>query len=181
MLSPVIYNKEAFKFLVEDFDLYWNDLPWENRGAPRKEAFVSKNAPVEYTYGSGNFYRTYSSSAIPDFMNKLWDAVEEFAGCKFELCFCNGYTGERDHLGWHADDSDSVDDNRPIVVVSIGEEREIMFRDREKTFTERLLLENGSGLIMSAGMQDTHDHRIPKAGRVCMPRISFTFRGLANG
>ena len=55
-----------------------------------------------------------------------------------------------------------------------------IFRDRERTFTEKLKLENCSGLLMTAGMQDTHDHRIPKSGFKCGPRISFTFRGLAK-
>lgn len=180
MNAPVIYSKDRFSYLVDAFDVYWNDLPWENRGAPRKEAFLSKNAPVDYTYGSGTHFRTYTSKDIPEFMEAFWADAEAFAGCKFELCFCNGYENERNHLGWHADDSDSIDDSRPILVVSIGAEREIWFRDREQTFVDKLRLENGSGLLMGAGMQDTHDHRIPKADRKCGPRISFTFRGLAS-
>lgn len=181
MNAPIKYDKDAFSFLVDKFDLYWTDLPWEQRGdTPRKEAFVSRNAPVDYTYGVSAYARTYTSSAIPEFMLEFWEAAEKFANCKFELCFCNGYFDERDHLGWHADDSPSVDDGRPILVVSIGAEREIMFRDKERTFVDRLLLNNGSGLLMEAGMQDTHDHRIPKAGRKLGPRVSFTFRGLVE-
>lgn len=178
MNAPVIYNSKAFEILVEEFDLYWNELPWTDAGAPRKECFLAKS-PVDYTYGASPYARTYSSNPIPDFMFGFWAYAEMFARCEFELCFCNGYENERNHLGWHADDSDSVDDNRPILVVSIGAEREIWFRDRERTFVDKLRLENGSGLIMPAGMQDTHDHRIPKSDRKCGPRISFTFRGLA--
>lgn len=177
-IIPIIYKADAFTSLTEYFDKYWEGLPWENRGAPRMEAFVSKDAPVDYTYGNSTYARTYASSAIPEFMLGLWKEAEIFAGCEFELCFCNGYVDERNHLGWHADDSDSVDDDRPILVISIGAERDIMFRDRECNFVERLKLENGSGLIMKAGMQDTHDHRIPKVDRKTGPRISFTFRGL---
>lgn len=180
MNAPIKYDAKRFAYLNDEFDLYNTDLPWENRGAPRKEAFMSKNAPVDYTYGSSPYARTYSSEAIPEFMLNFWKDAEEFAGCEFELCFCNGYADEKDHLGWHSDDSDSVDDNRPILVVSIGAEREIWFRDKERTFVDKLKLESGSGMLMGAGMQDTHDHRIPKCDRKCGPRISFTFRGLAN-
>lgn len=180
MEAPIIYKKDAFKNELGDkFDTYWNDLPWEDRGVPRIEAFLSKNAPIDYTYGVSAYTRTYSSRAIPEFMLDFWKAAEEFSDCEFELCFCNGYADEKNHLGWHADDSDSVDDSRPILVVSIGAEREIWFRDRERTFVEKLKLENCSGLLMAAGMQDIHDHRIPKCDRKCGPRISFTFRGLA--
>lgn len=178
MNAPIKYVSDAFADLTKEFDTYWKGLPWENRDAPRIEAFVATK-PVAYTYGRGLGERTYTSSVIPEFMLGFWKEAEAFSGCAFELCFCNGYVDERNHLGWHADDSDSVDDNRPILVVSIGAEREIWFRDRERTFVEKLLLKNGSGLLMSAGMQDTHDHRIPKHFGKCGPRISFTFRGLA--
>ena len=177
--SPVKYDESAFAFLKSDFDKYWNDLPWENRGAPRLEAFLSKS-PVDYTYGKSEYARTYSSSPIPVFMRRFWEQAEAFSGCEFELCFCNGYPDEKHHLGWHADDSDSVDDNRPILVVSLGAEREIYFRDRARTYVDKVLLKNGSGLLMLAGMQDTHDHKIPKHSAKCGPRISFTFRGLAK-
>lgn len=181
MEAPIIYVKDAFKDnLANEFNTYWNELPWEDRGVPRIECFLSKNAPINYSYGVEAYARTYTSKNIPKFMLEFWKAAEEFSNCDFELCFCNGYADERNHLGWHADDSDSVDDGRPILVVSIGAERDIMFRDRERTFTERMKLENCSGLLMTAGMQDTHDHRVPKCDRKCGPRISFTFRGLAK-
>jgi alkylated DNA repair dioxygenase AlkB len=40
------------------------------------------------------------------------------------------------------------------------------------------MLSHGSLLIMPAGSQFTHRHKIPKAGRKVNPRISLTFRGL---
>lgn len=180
MKAPIKYEEAAFSELGSDemFDLYWNKMPWVERGAPRKECFVA-TLSTDYTYGKGEFARTYSSDPIPEFMLDLWKKAEEFSGCKFELCFLNGYSGPRDSLNWHADNSDSVDDNRPILVISIGAVREIWFRDNERTFVEKMKLANGSGLLMGAGMQDTHEHRIPKHGAICGPRISFTFRGLA--
>lgn len=41
-------------------------------------------------------------------------------------------------------------------------------------------LESGSLCVMDKGMQDTHQHRIPKASYDCGPRISLTFRGYVN-
>jgi alkylated DNA repair dioxygenase AlkB len=178
--SPIKYDADAFHMLPAEFDTYWNELPWEKRDTtPRREAFLSVD-PVAYTYGSGDYARTYHSNPIPEFMRGFWSYAQMFAGCEFELCFVNGYEDERNHLGWHADDSDSVDDTRPILVVSIGAEREIWFRDNERTFVDKLLLKSGSGLLMAPGMQDTHQHRIPKHHAKCGPRISFTFRGLAK-
>lgn len=181
MNAPIRYVERAFPELesAEAFDLYWTGLPWVDRGAPRRECFVATK-PVDYTYGASAYARTYSSDPIPEFMLRFWKAAEEFSGVEFELCFCNGYVDEKNHLGWHADDSDSVDDNRPILVVSIGAVRDIYFRDNERTFIEKLTLGNASGLLMGPGMQDTHQHKIPKHSAPCGPRISFTFRGLAE-
>lgn len=46
------------------------------------------------------------------------------------------------------------------------------------TEIEKLLLETGSLALMLPGMQHTHQHRIPKAGREVKTRVSLTFRGL---
>lgn len=45
---------------------------------------------------------------------------------------------------------------------------------------EKLLLEHGSAAVMAPGMQDTHEHRIPKASFQCGERISLTFRGYVD-
>jgi alkylated DNA repair dioxygenase AlkB len=185
MKSPVTYidlmenfssKREAFTY-GNDLD---NEVEWVRRDrTPRQEAFYSKlNAP--YTYGSGGFARTYYPSLdIPPLLASLWFVLERDYGTKYEACFLNKYEHAREHLGWHADDSDVIDDSRPIAVISFGAERELWFRPNSDTFAvEKLLLETGSLCIMHAGMQDTHQHRIPKHHAECGTRISLTFRGL---
>jgi alkylated DNA repair dioxygenase AlkB len=136
---------------------------------------------LPYTYGTGAGRRTYTPKSFHGLVAELTTQVEAFLGCRFELCFLNGYASEREHLGWHADDSEEIDDGRPIAVMSLGAEREIWVRKRgERGVCEhKLLLPHGSLFVMGAGMQDTHDHRIPKAGRACGFRISLTWRGAA--
>lgn len=161
-------------------DALWTSEDWEDRGAPRRECFYSALGKP-YTYGSGAGMRTYWPKTYKGLVADLTGKVERFVGCKFELCFMNGYAGPREHLGWHADDSDEIDDSRPIAVMSLGAEREIWLRERgsKGEAAEKILLPNGSLFLMKAGMQDTHDHRIPKAGRDCGFRISLTWRGAA--
>jgi len=63
--------------------------------------------------------------------------------------------------------------------VTVGGGRDIEFLDKESGRKVRIFLEPGSLFLMKAGMQDTHYHRIPKAGFVVTkPRISLTYRGL---
>lgn len=180
VLAPVSLFSSALAKSDADAlaDAAWNSFPWEDRGAPRREClFSSKGEP--YTYGSGAGTRTYWPKAAPEMMAALTEAAEKASGCKFELCFANGYAGPREHLGWHADDSDEIDDGRPIAVMSLGAEREIWVKPRGTgaDAIEKILLPSGSLFIMKAGMQDTHFHRIPKHGAECGFRVSLTWRG----
>lgn len=187
------------------FEYLSNNLPWKRRDTtPRMEVFFSTIGHT-YTYGSNGYERTYTPE--PDFdlvVRELIQPYSEASGIEFELCFLNRYLNQSDHLGWHADDSPEIDQTRPIAVISLGVEREIWFKRqychvchaREKQPTEisplcsvhqgpfvppieKLKLEHGSLLIMPPGYQDTHYHRIPKAGFACGERISLTYRGAA--
>jgi alkylated DNA repair dioxygenase AlkB len=160
------------------------EVEWVQRGnTPRREAFYCKY-PTDYFYGNAEYGRSYSANInIPSHLKAVWDVLEGYYGVKYEACFLNKYEHAREHLGWHADDSDSIDDNRPIAVISFGAERELWFRKNGTggvDAIEKLLLENGSMCLMLPGMQDTHQHRIPKHDRECGTRISLTFRGLVN-
>ncbi len=62
--------------------------------------------------------------------------------------------------------------------MSLGVEREIWFQPNPKNGTvQKLTLGHGSLCLMAPGMQDTWQHRIPKASFTCGERISLTYRG----
>lgn len=193
MNTPITYIENYFGIndvniraisgdVVSAFDLVKDEATWEQRDAPRKECFMSDRTD-SYTYGSGNGIRTYYPIAYPKpgIVYTIKSKLEKDYACKFEACFLNYYEGPRDHLGWHADDSDVIDPTRPIAVISLGSAREIWFREKGSKGAEAIekqLLASGSLLLMHAGMQQTHEHRIPKHGANCAARISLTFRGL---
>lgn len=200
MKAPVTYQPG---FLQPDeadrsFHRLWNELAWiRHAGAPRREYYVARDGQP-YTYGRGSGVRTYQAQMCHTFISAIWGLANSAAGVEFDVCFLNGYEDERDQLGWHADDSPEMDDARPIAIVSLGAEREIMFRPRPEALVatggvargevfavlgqplESLLLQHGSLCLMAPGMQDTHQHKIPKAGRKLGPRISLTFRGVVR-
>lgn len=162
------------------FAALWNDLAWvRHQDAPRRE-YWSNDFSADYTYGRGQGVRTYKAQPWHPIMLDLRDRLRTEHDVVYEGCFLNGYSNESDALGWHADDSVEMDDARPIGVVSLGAEREIWFRPKgaKGQPTDRLLLGHGSLLLMHAGMQDTHEHRIPHPGKPCGPRVSLTYRGL---
>ena len=157
------------------FEKLKNEIPWEQRDAPRKECFFSLYKDT-YTYGKGAGIRTYYPNEFTKSVNKIRELLEHYDCGELDLCFVNYYDGPRDHLGWHADDSPTINHEYPIAVVSFGAEREIWFRENGSSDVKKLLLNNGSLLLMKAGMQMTHQHRIPKHSALCGPRISLTFR-----
>jgi alkylated DNA repair dioxygenase AlkB len=188
MESPIIYTPGLFKHIT--FEQIDAALKWENYGAPRSESYyATKNIP--YTYGRGTGERTYHPHVFenesPSVLIEIWNSLNDY-----ELLFCNRYADQHQHLGWHADDSPAIDVTRPIAVVTFGAERDIWFKEQPNSPlgqatgvfpnpVEKLKLEHGSLLIMKAGMQQTHFHRIPKHDRPCGPRVSLTFRGLTPG
>lgn len=169
------------------FDVLWKDGPaglwWEKRSdAPRKECWMN-DFDRPYTYGRGAGVRTYEARPWHYLVLYLREKLKKAGYGYFEGCFANGYTGERDHLGWHADDDPGIDHSKPIVVVSFGAAREIQVREKSGRLpypgeTRSFMLEPGSIFVMPAGSQFTHQHRIPKVGHKVGPRLSLTFRGL---
>jgi len=178
MKAPVKYEAGFIADPAKLFEALWSGLEWERRGSTPRREFYCNDVPVPYTYGKGAGVRVYLPRPWPVAVLAVKAALEARVGVPMEVCFLNGYEDARDHLGWHADDSPEMDDSRPIGIVTVGAEREIWFRPNSDTLAvERLLLASGSLCLMGAGMQDTWQHRIPKAGFVCGPRISMTFRG----
>lgn len=95
-----------------------------------------------------------------------------------DVCFLNYYDNEKNHIGWHADDSPEMDNERPIVIISLGAEREFWTCPKNnKENVTKMILGNGSACVMLPHMQESFFHRIPKAGFKCGPRISLTYRG----
>lgn len=178
MTSPVRYYPALVQNPETAFAALLSELDWVHKDAqiPRKEYYVHADG-LPYAYGSGRFSREYQSQPDHPVIEEIRAALWRLLCVRFDVVFLNLYEHERHHLGWHADDSPEMSDDHPIVTVSLGAEREIWFRSNDDPQTvHKVMLESGSACVMLPGMQDTHQHRIPKHDRVCGPRISLTFR-----
>ena len=176
--APVTYVPGFLADPQMVFDRLWNELSFEKReDAPRME-FWTNIFGQNYSYGRGAGLRTYSSQPTHELIEAVKTALATVVGFSYEGCFLNGYRGERDALGWHADDDSGIDHSKPIAVVTVGCGRAIQFKPIVGGPSQEVFLEPGSLLLMHAGMQSTHYHRIPKVGKAVGPRISLTFRSL---
>ena len=188
--DPTTYVPDFISFGKDVlFDRLYHELDWDKReGAPRWEYWTNVyDRP--YTYGRGKGVRTYESReshvVIDAIRSKLWTDH----GVAYEGCFLNAYGTKRDWLGWHQDDDPGIDHSKPIAVVTLGQGRNIQYREVLIPPNEdpaiavygevkTRMLEPGSLFLMGAGMQQHYQHRIPKAAFEAKPRISLTFRAL---
>jgi alkylated DNA repair dioxygenase AlkB len=176
---PVSYTPGFISNPDAVFDALWAELNWERREFTPRREYWTNIFDRSYTYGRGVGQRTYGSQPTHPAIEAVSDSLESLLGFRYEGCFLNGYENSKDALGFHADDDPNIDHSRPIAVVTVGDGREIECMDRATGRKVRQFLEPGSLFLMNAGMQDTHFHRIPKAGFIVKrPRISLTFRGL---
>lgn len=173
-------NIKHWKFIQFPlFDRLLREVKWENRDAPRDECFMS-DVPLSYTYGKGDHARTYHSMEFHPDVKRIMETLNAHEGSQYNICFLNYYKSEREHLGWHSDDSPEMDPTHPIAVVSFGATRDIWIREKgakgDVPQEDKYSLVDGSCWIMPAGMQGTHQHKIPKGDRKSGGRISLTFR-----
>lgn len=168
------------------FDTLREEVPWVNRDAPRDECFMAVDTELTYSYGNNNDVRealhTYNAVPMHPKVLEMMKKLNKDFGCEYNVCVLNYYKSEKQHLGWHADDSPEQDLSHPIAVISFGAERYIYVK--EKTFKgnipdeDKFFLSNGSVFIMPGGYQDGHFHKIPKHDKPCGGRVSLTFRKL---
>jgi alkylated DNA repair dioxygenase AlkB len=191
MLNPS-YHKEFFeKFIKEEspentlgkyfsnlFDSLLLDLEWLEETPNRKE-YMMADQVIEYTYGSFAGDRKYTSKPFHPGVKKVMEWLNA-EGNSYNVCFLNRYDGQHQSLHWHADNFAQMEKNHGIAVVSLGDKREIWWK--EKTFKgpipseNRQLLAHGSLFVMPPFFQESHLHRIPKHDKPCLPRVSLTYR-----
>jgi len=105
-------------FAHTGFDTIMSEVPWVQRTEAQKECFQS-GIPMDYIYGSGRGVRTYSSVPYTPTVQAVLNFLNHYG--EYNVCFLNLYEDKKQHLGWHADDSPSMDHNHAIAVVSFGE------------------------------------------------------------
>lgn len=155
---------------------------WINKdNSPRNESFQALDLSLKYSYGSP-VLRVYEATPMAPLVKEIMDALNWDQKRSYNVCVLNYYANEKNHLGWHADDSPEQDPNHPIAVVSFGAPRYLYIKEQkfkgEVPPENKFLLKNGSLFEMPPGFQDTHFHKIPKHDKPCGERVSLTFRKL---
>ena len=113
-----------------------------------------------------------------DVLADLKSRIEAACEARFNSVLLNYYRDNRDSVGFHSDDESALGDRPIIASLSLGEERDLVFKHKRERLARlvRLTLESGSLLLMKGPTQQNWHHAIPKERRACGPRVNVTFR-----
>jgi alkylated DNA repair dioxygenase AlkB len=132
-------------------------------------------------YGDREFSYIYShkeKKALPwtDTILEIKNRVESFSSETFNSCLLNLYHSGKEGMAYHSDNESSILKNSCIASVSLGAERNFIFKHKLTQEKISLFLENGSILLMKDEIQSNWKHSLPKTSKVNTPRVNLTFR-----
>lgn len=103
--------------------------------------------------------------------------ITERCGLEFNSVLINYYRDGLDSVAWHSDDERELGQDPLIASLSFGATRCFEMKHRaRKGMKARIMLENGSLLVMGSGTQRHWMHQLPKDPRVEAARLNLTFR-----
>ncbi|MFY0629669.1 MAG: alpha-ketoglutarate-dependent dioxygenase AlkB [Flavobacteriaceae bacterium] len=114
---------------------------------------------------------------------KLWteklktvkEKIESFTNLTFKTCVLIYYPDGNSGVDFHSD-FPAFGDTTIIPSVSLGEEREFLFREKESGIETSIALEHGSLTVMGEHCQDRYEHSLPTNSEYKNLRINLTFR-----
>ena len=134
----------------------------------------------------GDPAKTYSYSGISitslewiEALLEIKRRIESVSDYSFNSVLLNRYRNGSDGVSWHADDEPELGQNPVTGSVSFGEARPFQLKHKTLDEKRKIILENGSYLLMKGRTQHCWLHQIPKSKRVLGERINLTFRQIA--
>lgn len=165
------------------FEILSNETPWQQDDIK----LFGKTYPqprLTALYGDNDNSYSYSGiKMLPKPFSKTLQEIklriEEVSEVKFTTVLLNLYRDGSDSNGWHSDDEKELGINPFIASISFGTNRMFHLKHKQdKNLRCRLLLENGSLLLMKGATQHNWQHQLPKSKKIKEPRINLTFRVL---
>ena len=161
-----------------------NDIKWKREKIRMWGREIVTKKRIAWYADEGKSY-TYSGSTFhPDQWNELLleikKHVEQYIRFQFNSVLLNEYPDGGVGMGWHSDDEKELGINPIIASVSLGAERDFLFRHKEDKSKEpvKILLKHGSLLLMMGSTQHHWHHSLPIRRKVKDRRINLTFRNI---
>ena len=146
------------------------EVIWDTRMQARLTASFGK----AYDYSQMNYPEQTMLAALTHLLPEIENAV----GFLPNNCLINHYANGQSRMGYHSDQTDVLCQDTGIAIVSLGSERNLIFRNinnPEQKITYSLA--HGSLLYMNQTVQQLWQHAIPTSKTTDI-RLSLTFRCL---
>lgn len=143
---------------------------------PRAQIWMG-DAEAHYRYSGRDFHPEPWHPAVAELRERVIAVLADrgiHAG--FNSALLNRYADGEERMGWHSDDEPELGPDPLIAAVSLGAERPLRFRWRDRRGPAfNAWLPHDSLLVMGRGVQRTLQHALlPR--RIPGLRISLTFR-----
>lgn len=167
-MDGITYIENFIDNPTELFNILTTNVKWDERMTARKTASFGK----AYNYSQIDY-------PYQDFLPELKPIIEKLKpviGFEPNNCLINFYMDGKSKMGYHSDQTDILQTDTGIAIVSIGEPRNLKFRNIENP--DKFLnyeLTAGSLVYMTQEIQTKWQHSIPKSDTE-NGRISLTFR-----
>ncbi len=182
--SDITYYKNFInkKFSIELFDYFNNLQEWKTneikifgkKCLQNRETLCFSYNNLDYKYsGLNNIGIDITEHTI---LIKLKNEIEKIFSNKytFNYVLANRYKDGSNNIGMHSDNEKDL--QGPIVCISLGSSRFFDFKGIYNNLKKRIILENGSMLVMKGTTQKYYKHGIPLQKKINDSRISLTFR-----
>jgi alkylated DNA repair dioxygenase AlkB len=168
MIEGIVY---ADRFIDDPEQLFHHlksAISWDERMQARKTASYGK----AYNYSQISYpFREF----IPE-LEKLNLQLEKEIGFRPNNCLLNYYLDGKSKMGFHSDQTDILEENTGVAIISVGETRILRFRSiADPGVVVDYSLAPGSLIYMTQEIQENWHHAIPKS-HTDNGRISITFR-----
>jgi len=175
MKNPDYILKESF--LKQDianklFNLLESGIEWDTSIKARKTASFGE------TYDESGV--DYKVKPMHELLIPIVNLIEKELKFRPTNCLANFYSDGKSTMGFHSDTISNLDGDTGIVIISLGAERDLTFRNiADYDIRSTCKMTNGSLFYMSQKTQTFWTHAIKKAP-VDTPRISLTFRRILS-
>ncbi len=162
----------AFEAVLSLFEALCSLVAWDERIKARKTACFGQ------TYDDSGI--DYNVVPMHPLLEPLCNAIERELGFRPTNCLANYYESGRSTMRFHSDATHNLAERTGIAIVSLGAERELIFRKKANhSLMVRYPLPHGSLLYMTQLTQVHWAHALKKTD-TDDARISLTFRHILS-
>lgn len=174
--SNFISQNQALEFyesLLNEVDFQFDTVKMFGKTIITKRLYAwHGDHPFDYAYSGKSRIAQPWTPTLLDIKNR----VEQHSKSKFNCCLLNFYADGNQGMSWHSDDEKVMQENGAIASVSLGADRPFEFKHKTLDLRKKIILENGSLLLMHGETQKNYLHQLPKSSKIKKDRINLTFR-----